>query len=398
MTDARAAAERAARGSYGRLVALLAARSGDIAAAEDALADAFAAALRVWPDRGVPDRPEAWLLTAARRTLGHGHRHDKVRDAAAAPLRLLAEECADLGSDFPDERLRLLFVCAHPAIDEGVRTPLMLQTVLGLDAQRIAAAFLVAPAAMGQRLVRAKAKIRDARIPFEPPDTQALPERLGPVLAAVYAAYGSAWDAGPGADAPHSLAGEALFLARLLADLLPEEPEAKGLLALLLHCEARADARRIGGAYVPLAEQDPARWSRPTIGEAEALLRAAAMAGRPGRYQTEAAIQSWHVAARARGADPAALALLYDHLAAATPALGVLVARAAAHGEARGAEAGLALLDALEPDRVRSYQPYWAARAHLLRVAGQEATPAYDRAIGLATDPAVRAFLAARAR
>jgi predicted RNA polymerase sigma factor len=392
-------AERAARDSYGRLVAMVAGRTGDIAAAEDALGHAFAAALARWPEAGVPDRPEAWLLVAARRALGSDRRHGAVRSAAAETLLLLADEAETLvETGFPDERLKLLFVCAHPAIDAGVRTPLMLQTVLGLDAARIAAAFLVAPAAMGQRLVRAKAKIRAAGLRFEEPDAGAMPDRLEAVLGAIYAAYGLAWDATPGADNFAALTEEALFLARLLAELLPDEPEALGVHALLLHCEARADARRVDGAYVPLAEQDPRRWSRPMVAEAEALIRRASAFRRPGRFQTEAAIQSWHVAAAAGRADPRGLAMLYDHLAATAPALGVDVARAAAHGEAWGPAAGLALLDALPSERIVAYQPYWAARAHLLATAGQDAEVAYDRAIGLSQDPAIRAWLAERRR
>ncbi|MBN8893110.1 MAG: hypothetical protein J0H91_22745 [Rhodospirillales bacterium] len=308
MTDpARAAAEAAARASYGRLVAWLAARTRDVAAAEDALADAFAAALRTWPARGVPDRPEAWLLTTARRNLGHAARHRLVRAAAAPTLHLLATAAQDRdeAGAFPDERLKLLFVCAHPAIDPAMHTPLMLQSVLGLDAARIAAAFVVAPAAMGQRLVRAKAKIRDAGIRFAVPGPADLPARLAPVLDAVYAAFGTAWDAPPRGEEPGgpaaNLGEEAIWLARLIASLLPEEPEALGLLALLLHCQARQPARRDAAGFVPLSAQDPALWSAPLIAEAEAALLRACALGRIGRFQLEAAIQSAH-AGRARGA------------------------------------------------------------------------------------------------
>lgn len=403
MDDARRAAERVARVSYGRLVALLAARTRDIAAAEDALAEAFAAALRTWPDRGVPDAPEAWLLTAARRAFGHRVRHDGVKDAADGTLRLIqAEIDAREAPAFPDERLKLLFVCAHPAIDPAVRTPLMLQTVLGLDAARIAAAFLVQPSAMAQRLVRAKTKIRDAGLRFEIPESPDLPERLSDVFAAVYAAYGTAWDATPGADDERRLGEEAIYLARLLVALLPAEPEAKGLLALMLHCEARRDARRApDGSYVPLAEQASDRWSRAMIGEAERLLADASALAQPGRYQTEAAIQSLHVH-RAVATQPTApaRALLYDVLASQVAAVGVRVARAAAHAEAFGPAAGLALLDALDPEQVASYQPYWATRAELLRRIGDAtgADSAFDRAIGLSQDPGIRAYLLGRRR
>ncbi len=243
---ARGTAEAVARAAYGRLVAYLAARSRDVAAAEDALAEAFAAALRVWPETGVPERPEAWLFTAARRQLIQAGRRQAVRGAAEPTLALLAEERQDRAPDaFPDERLKLLFVCAHPAIDPAARAPLMLQTVLGLDAARIASAFLVAPAAMGQRLVRAKTRIREAGIAFAVPEPEELPERLAAVLDAIYAAYGSGWEDAAGTDARRKgLTAEAIWLARLVTALLPGEPEARGLLALMLYCEARAAARR----------------------------------------------------------------------------------------------------------------------------------------------------------
>ncbi|PHK09423.1 RNA polymerase sigma factor, partial [Nostoc linckia] len=305
--------------------------------------------------------------------------------------------------DIPDERLRLLFVCAHPAIDPDVRTALMLQTVLGLDAARIGAAFLVPPATMGQRLVRAKAKIRDARLRFEVPEREELPGRLEAVLAAIYAAYGTGWDALPGADALRGLAPEAIYLGRLIVALMPAAAEAKGLLALMLHCEARSAARRDAiGTYVPLTAQDSARWDAAMIAEAEALLVEAAARSKFGRFQTEAAIQSLHATSALAGRAPpaAALVALYDLLVIQAPSLGADVARAAAHGAAHGPRAGLALLDGIERARVISYQPFWAVRAHLLELAGDRAAAAadYDRAIGLSADPAVRAWLIARRR
>lgn len=399
--DARAAAEAAARASYGRLVAFLAARSRDVAAAEDALADAFRAALESWPERGVPARPEAWLLTAARRRLIDAARRGRVHDDAGATLALIAEEGRlDDSGGFPDERLKLLFVCAHPAIDRAARAPLMLQTVLGLDAQRIAAAFVVAPATMSQRLVRAKTKIRDAGIAFAVPGRDELADRLDQVLEAIYAAYGAGWDDVAGADPRRAgLADEALWLGRLVAALLPGEPEAKGLLALMLHCEARRAARRgADGRFVPLSEQDPRTWSMPRIAEAEALLHDAVALQRIGHFQLEAAIQSAHAErARGRAVDWAAIARLYDGLAALAPSIGALVGRAAAIAEAHGAEHGLAALDQLAEAAVAAYQPYWALRAHLLARLGRPATAAFERAIGLSEDAAVRAFLRARA-
>lgn len=402
--DTRRAIERAARDSYGRLVTFLAARSRDIAAAEDALADAFRAALETWPRDGVPGRPEAWLLTAARRRLIDGARHLRVRADAVPDLRVAAEEAQELAATdrFPDERLKLLFVCAHPAIDPAIHTPLMLQTVLGLDAARIASAFLVSPAAMGQRLSRAKVKIRDAGIAFELPEAKELPPRLDAVLQAIYAAYGSGWDDIAGADPRRrGLAAEAIDLGRMLRPLMPAEPEVEGLLALMLHCEARREARRgPTGEYVPLSEQDTARWSPPLIAEAERILAAAAQDRRMGRFQLEAAIQSVHARrARTGRTDWEAIALLYEGLVRLAPSIGALVGRAAAVAETRDAAAGWALLEAIPTEAVASYQPYWALAAHLLRRLGREAeaVAAYDRAIGLCEDPAMRAFLLRRA-
>lgn len=397
---ARDAADLAARESFGRLVAMLAVRSGDIAAAEDALADAFANALRVWPKTGVPERPEAWLMVAARRTLGHRRRHHEVAARSAAMMALIEEERGDKEhTDFPDVRLKLLFVCAHPAIDEAARTPLMLQTVLGLDAATIAAAFVVEPATMAQRLVRAKAKIRDAGLAFVVPDADHLAQRLDDVLQAIYAAFGTGWDdaAVGGVDA---LTGEAIYLARLICALLPNEPEALGLLALMLYCEARRSARRdAAGRYVPLDDQDARLWNRDFIIEAEGLLVTAARIGRFGRFQGEAAIQSVHIQRPITGrTDYRAIAALYDLLADDFATLGILVGRAAAHGHASGPAAALALLDELPEDRVAGYQPYWATLNHFAQLTGQHerATAARDRAIALSHDAAVREWLAAR--
>src|SRR5581483_3255221 len=403
--DARRAVEQAARDSYGRLLAFLSARWRDVAAAEDALADAFHAALERWPRDGVPAKPEAWLLVTARHRLIDGARHAQVQAEAWPDLIAAADEAQELaeeGAVFPDERLKLLFICAHPAIDAAARTPLMLQTVLGLDAARIASAFLVRPAAMGQRLSRAKAKIRDARIAFELPREDELAPRLDAVLEAVYAAYGSGWDDVAGADARRKgLAGEALQLGRLLLQLLPGQPEAQGLLALMLHCEARREARRRGGAYVPLSEQDVALWSRPLLLEAEQVLNAAEQAGRLGRFQLEAAIQSVHARRAWSGrTDWEAVALLYEGLVRIAPTVGGLVGRAAALAEARGAATGWQQLQAIPAEEVQGYQPYWALAAHLLRRLGREAEAlaAYDRAIGLCEDAPMREFLARRAQ
>lgn len=300
--NARAAAEEAARASYGRLLAWLASRTNDVAAAEDALCDAFRAALEHWPQSGVPNNPEAWLMTAARRKLIDGARKRQTH-ANAEPALLLAAEEAEAAAlsapDFPDERLKLLFMCAHPAIDAGIRTPLMLQTVLGLDAARIASAFLTSPAAMSGRLVRAKRKIKAAMIPFDPPSAADLSERIEPVLAAIYAAYGTGWEAVGGAEAEiEDLTQEAIYLADLAVSLMPDQAEALGLLALMLHAEARKHARRVEGKYVPLEKQDKGLWDHAMITRAELTLASAWKLGSIGPYQLQAAIQSAHAASR----------------------------------------------------------------------------------------------------
>jgi RNA polymerase sigma-70 factor (ECF subfamily) len=401
LNDTSQIAEAVARVSYGRLLALIGARTGDVAGAEDALSEAFAAALGSWPTSGAPDNPQAWLLTVARRKLVDAARRNQTIQEAGAPLRQLAEEIAQTTeADIPDERLALMFVCAHPAIDEAVRAPLMLQTVLGLDAATIASAFLVAPATMGQRLSRAKARIRLAGIPFRLPEHADLPERLRAVLDAIYAAFSSGWtDPGDAGFRRPGLAKEAIWLCRLVACLLPKEPEALGLLALMLYAEARRAARRSpAGEYVPLDEQDVGVWDARLIEQAETLLLRASDLGVVGRFQLEAAVQSAHVVRRRTGrTDWAAIVGLYDALATLTASPVVAINRAIALAEATGAAAGLAQLDLLADDpRLAGYQPYWAARAGLLARTGaaDQARTAYRRAIGLEADPAVRRFLA----
>ena len=401
---ARSTADAVARRGYGKLVAFLAARTGDVAAAEDALADAFASALATWPLNGCPSNPEAWLLTAARRKVIDGARRRRSSEMAAADLQRLAEELdAAAGHPaIPDQRLALMFACAHPAIEAGIRAPLILQVVLGLDAATIASAFLTSPAAMGQRLVRAKSKIRQARIPFRVPDREELPFRLDTVLDAIYAAFAEAWTDPLGTDAARrDLSEEALFLGSVVTELLPEEPEALGLLALMLHAEARRRARRgPHGEYVPLAEQDPALWDSTMIARAEALLLRASTLGAIGRYQLEGALQSAHVHRRRTGeSNWPAVVQLYDALLAISGSPVVAINRALALAETHGARAALAALDDLAADsRLTEYQPYWAARAELLvkTSAVADARHAYDVAIGLERDPAVRRFLQER--
>jgi RNA polymerase sigma-70 factor (ECF subfamily) len=394
------AIERVARESYGRLVAYLSSHTRDVASAEDALSDALIAALKTWPRDGLPQNPEAWLMTAARRSFIDLVRHRQVVEASEPTLVLLSEERneATLSVEFPDDRLKLLFVCAHPAIDAAMHTPLMLQTVLGLDAARIAGAFLVSPKTMGQRLVRAKTKIRDGGIQFEVPQDRELPARLDAVLEAIYAAFGIGWDDMAGVDQPgRDLAEEAIWMARVLLQLMPREAEVHGLLALMLHCEARRAARRgRDGRFIPLSEQDTEQWSIAFIEEAERHLAEAFESGRTGRFQLEAAIQSVHAERAHSGrTDWSAIAMFYEQLIRISPTLGTRTGSAAAIAEANGAAAGLAVLDAIAGEDVSGYQPYWAVRAHLLQRLEKktEASEAYDRAIGLAEDPAVREFL-----
>ncbi len=399
--DAHGTADAVARRSYGKLIAFLAAPTRDVSAAEDALSEAFAAALEDWPRNGCPLNPEAWLLTVARRKAIDGARRQARRRDAAPHLILMNEEleAAAIDSDIPDQRLALMFACAHPAIDAGIRAPLILQVVLGFDAATIASAFLMSPAAMGQRLVRAKNKIREARIPFRIPNREELRDRLDTVLDAIYAAFTEGWIDAAGTDiVRRDLADEAIFLGRLVAELLPTEPEALGLLALMLHAEARRRARRDEhGDFVPLADQDPGLWDLRMIDEAEAILLRAGALESIGRYQLEAALQSAHVYRRRTGrANWESVVQLYDALLALSGSAVVAINRALAIAETDGAAAGLDAMQAIADDaRLIEYQPYWAARAELLAKTGAhaEARQAYEIAIGLERDPAIRRFL-----
>ena len=402
MNDVHGTIEAVARESYGRLVAYLATRTRDVAAAEDALADAFVAALSAWPRDGLPDKPEAWLLTAARnRLIDRARSNRRIQTDSTSALEHLAASADDSDELFPDERLKLMFVCTHPAIALDVHTPLMLQTVLGLTCEQIARAFVASPATLAQRLVRAKTKIRDAGIPFEVPAESQLPQRLDAVLQAIYAAYGHGWEDAAGVDPrARGLADEAIWLARVLTQRLPDEPEARGLLAVILYCESRRHARRSNdGGYIPLSEQDPALWSQPMIQEAERELTIASQHQRPGRFQLEAAIQSVHAErARTGRTDWHAIAAFYRHLIQIAPALGARLGHAAAIAEVHGPSSALDLLDNIPSPAIATHQPYWALRAHVLDLLGRksEAYEAFERAVGLAEDPAVRQFLLRR--
>ncbi|GAA1643367.1 RNA polymerase sigma factor [Actinoplanes couchii] len=397
------AAGRAARESRGRLLALLSAAAGDLTAAEDALADAFEQALRTWPARGIPDNPDGWLLTVARNRL-----RDRWKSAAARRTVALDPErdspAYDQQWDFdliPDRRLELMLVCAHPAIDRTMHTPLMLDTVLGFTAAQIAVAFAMPTATMATRLVRAKKRIKAAGIPFRLPDRDDLPGRMAAVLEAVYGAYVIDWaTTGP---QPRTLPGEAGYLAEILTTLVPGDPEAHGLAALVQFSSARAAARTgAGGRFVPLTEQDTTRWDPDLIGRAHDHLRAAHACGRLGRFQLEAGIQAVHCArARTGTTDWPSLLDLHRLLQTIAPSLGGGVALAAVTAEVDGAAAGLARLDELLAGAGAAggrFQPARVLRAHLLERLGRigEAAGAYDSAVDLTHDPRERSHLRER--
>ena len=398
--DAMARAEQVARTSYGRLLALLASGTGDIPAAEDALADAFLQALTSWPAVGVPDNPEGWLLSVAR-----NRQRDRYKSAAYRRSARLDDADSPVTDELdfeaiPDKRLALMFVCAHPAIEPGIRTPLMLQTVMGFEAAQIARAFAVPESAMAQRLVRAKRRIRDARIPFVVPAKRDMPARLPPVLEAIYGAYAIDWMLVSGETVRESLSAEALYLSSTLATLLGHEPEAWGLAALIALSLARADARLADGRHVPLDEQDTRHWDASLIAQGEDWLRRAHEVGRIGRFQLEAAIQSVHCNRAISGVtDWVALREFHEALVKLAPTLGARVSLAATIARAEGPAAGLDALDAIQDPAAARFQPAWATRAHLLAATDRpgDAARAYATAISLTTDPVIREYLREKA-
>ncbi|MFD4997929.1 RNA polymerase sigma factor [Streptomyces buecherae] len=403
-TPARASVEAVFREERGRLLASLVRRFGDLDLAEEVTSEAVEAALLHWPTTGVPARPGAWLLTTARRKAVDRLRRDQAYAARLALLHLEAERAdpappADADGELPDERLQMFFTCAHPALAAEDRVAITLRCLAGLTTPEVARAFLVPPATMAQRIVRAKKKIREARIPFRVPGPDELPERLPGVLQVVYSVFTEGYAASSGPALQRlDLASEAIRLARILRRLLPAEREVAGLLALLLLVHARRAARTDpDGALVLLDEQDRARWDQPMIEEGRDLVVRALRGGPPGPYGVQAAIAALHdEAADLASTDWPQMVALYDVLLALTPSPVVALGRAVAVAMRDGPLAGLALLDGLAGERqLQAYHPYQAARGDLLHRLGRlpEAAAAYRQALALAGTEPERAHL-----
>ncbi|MDF2576213.1 MAG: polymerase subunit sigma-24 [Agromyces sp.] len=396
MTDEQDALTRAHRDEWARVVATLAKRFGNLDIAEEAAADAFATAAERWPAEGAPPNPGGWLTTTATRKAIDRLRREGGRDEKHREAQLVYDAVPEPLGAIEDDRLRLIFICCHPALAMDARVALTLRMVGGLSVPEIARAFLVQDTTMGARITRAKAKITAARIPYRLPEAEDLPGRVAGVLTVLFLVYNEGYLASGAVSAPvrEELTGEAIRLARLLHQLLPDDGEVTGMLALMLLTDARRSARvSSAGELVPLAEQDRGRWDAELIAEGHALVRARLASGLPpGRYQLLAAINAVHTDGDAT--DWAQVVALYDHLVRLDGSPIVRLNRAIAVGERDGPAAGLALIDTLAP-ALHGYHSYHAARARLLQVSGRaaEARDAYDAAIRLAENTAELAFL-----